>query len=91
MNGTSDIDNETPRPVTSGLHPLVYTLLIVLAAWFALAVWSFAGGGVVDYLLFIVSGFVYIALQILLPIAAAAVGMTAIGIVFHIAEQAHVL
>jgi len=59
MNGTSDIDNDTPRPVTSGLHPRVYTLLIVLAAWFALAVWSFAGDGVVDYLLFIVSGFVY--------------------------------
>ena len=62
-----------------------------LAAWFALAVWSFAGDGVVDYLLFIVSGFVYIAVQILLPIGAAAVGITAIGIVFHIAEHAHVL
>ena len=59
MNGTSDIDNDTPRPVTSGLHPRAYTLLIVLATWFALAVWSFAGDGVVDYLLFIVSGFVY--------------------------------
>ena len=102
--------------------------------------WSFAGGGVTDYLLFIVSGFIFVvialslilsrvghgndtvetkaapdtvpqrslrdwaaldfdtwagrltgteaAVQILLPIAAAAVGMTAIGIVFHLAEHA---
>lgn len=138
MNGTSDIDNDAPRPATNGLHPRVYTLLIVLAAWFALAVWSFAGGGVVDCLLFIVSGFVFIAVtlplilsrvrrtkdttlqddeqlsfrdwaardfdtwtgrlsgvqaaaQILLPIAVAAVGMTVIGIVFHIAEHAQML
>ena len=123
------------RPATSRLHPRVYALLIGLAGWFALSVWSFAGAGVTDYLLFIVSGFIFIvggvagnfvaasgaptpkqlattidshsasghhgtsilgradsavaqaALQILLPIAAAAFGMTAFGIVFHIAEQ----
>ena len=122
------------HPATSGLHPRVYSLLIVLAAWFALSVWGFAGGGVTDYLLFIVSGFVFIVvalltilsrvgrtntsaaadrdrpsfgqwtswefdtwqgrlsgmqavLQILLPIAVAAFGMTAFGIAFHIAER----
>jgi hypothetical protein len=121
------------QPADSVLHPRIYTILIVLAAWFALAVWAFAGGGVTDYLLVIVSGFIFVvvalqlilsrvrrvddaperdeprslrswaardfetwqgklsgaqaAVQILLPIAAAAVGMTAFGIAFHIAEH----
>ena len=127
------------RPATSALHPRVYALLIGLAGWFALSVWSFAGAGVTDYLLFVVSGFIFIvvalltilsqvgrsntkttgdhdrqsfrqwtlwdfdtwqgrlrmqptsgmqaALQILLPIAVAAFGMTAFGIVFHIVER----
>jgi hypothetical protein len=131
------------HPATSTLHPRVYALLIGLAVWFALSVWSFAGAGVTDYLLFVVSGFVFIVvalltilsrvgrssssrptgdhdppslgdhdppsfrrwtswdfdtwqgrlsgmqavLQILLPIAVAAFGMTAFGIAFHIAER----
>ena len=129
-----DQDQDATGPVTARLHPRVYAVLIALAAWFALAVWSFAGGGVTDYLLVIVSGFIFVvvalqlilsrvsraddtakgdanrrdesepslrswakcnfdtwtgrqegaaaATEILLPIAAAAVGMTAIGIVF---------
>lgn len=124
-------------PATSGLHPGVYTLLILFCVWFALAVWSFAGAGVTDYLLVVVSGFIGVvvalqlilsrvghaqrsseesgdqpswqdwmamdfetwqdrlsgaqaALHILLPIAAAAVGMTAFGILFHIAERGSV-
>jgi hypothetical protein len=124
----------TRRPATSSLHARVYTLLIVFSAWFALAVWSFAGGGLSDYLLVIVSGFIFVvvvlqlilsrvgrprkpsigddhppslrdwatwdfetwqdrlsgaqaALHILLPIAAAAVGMTAFGILFRIAQH----
>jgi hypothetical protein len=118
-------------PAHSTLHPRVYTILVALAAWFALAVWSFAGRGLVDYLLVIVCGFIFVvvalqlilsrvgraddvaeqgdppslrnwatrdfetwqgklsgaqaAVQILLPIAAAAIGMTAFGIVFIIA------
>jgi hypothetical protein len=122
------------QPTTSTLHPRVYALLIGLAVWFALSVWSFAGAGVTDYLLFVVSGFVFIVvalltilsrvgrsssrptgdhdppsfrhwtswdfdtrqgrlsgmqavLQILLPIAVAAFGMTAFGIAFHLAER----
>jgi hypothetical protein len=128
-----DFDHDARRPVTSALHARVWTLLVVFAAWFALAVWNFAGGGLSDYLLVIVSGFIFVvvtlqlilsrvgrrreaaehdakpslrdwatfdfetrqgrlsgaeaALQILLPIAVAAVGMTAFGIVFHIAER----
>jgi hypothetical protein len=124
----------TQRPVTSWLHPGVYGLMIALTAWFALAVWSFAGSGLVNYLLFVVSGFMFVAValtlvlsrvghtgaatghdkalslrawarwdydtwtgplkgsqaavQILLPLAAAAVGMTVIGLIFHFAEHA---
>jgi hypothetical protein len=127
-------NRDAQQPADSVLHPRIYTILIVLAAWFALAVWGFAGGGLTDYLLVIVSGFIFVAValqlilsrvrraddtpeqdeqpqslrswaardfetwqgklsgaqaavQILLPIAAAAVGMTAFGIVFHIAEH----
>jgi hypothetical protein len=127
-----DLDHDA-RPVTSALHARVWMLLVGFAAWFALAVWSFAGGGLSDYLLVIVSGFIFVvvslqlilsrvgrkheaaehdaqpslrdwasfdfetwqgrlsgaeaALQILLPIGIAAIGMTAFGIAFHIAER----
>jgi len=119
------------RPVTALLHPRVYTVLIVLTAWFAVAVWSFVGAGLVNYLLVIVSGFIFVtmalililsrvgrtdnpadkppplrewarwdyetsagrlpgaqaATQILLPIVAAAVGMTVIGLIFYATER----
>ena len=130
-----------PLPAGSSLHPRVYSILIGLAAWFVLAIWLFAGGGLSDYLLFIVSGFIFVCIaltlilasvttveklpngeppqrqrsvrqsfrnwalgtfrtwggslngkqamvQVLLPFAAAAVGMTAIGLLFHIVEHA---
>lgn len=123
----------TERPVTNWMHPLVHALMIVLTAWFALAIWNFAGSGLVNYLLFIVSGFMFVAValtlilsrvghgraparrkelpirawarwdydtrtgrlsgalaatQILLPLAAAAVGMTVIGFIFRFAAHA---
>ena len=106
-------------------------MLIVLTAWFAVAVWSFVGAGLVDYLLVIVSGFIFVttalililsrvgrtdnpadkppplrewarwdyetcagrlpgaqaATQILLPIVAAAVGMTVIVLIFYASER----
>jgi len=106
-------------------------VLIVLTAWFAVAVWSFVGAGLVDYLLVIVSGFIFVtmalililsrvgrtdnpadkppplrewarwdyetsagrlpgaqaATQILLPIVAAAVGMTVIVLIFYASER----
>jgi hypothetical protein len=54
--------------VTGRLHPRVYTVLIGLALWMALWVWSFVGGGETDYILFIVTGFivVVVALQLVL-------------------------
>jgi hypothetical protein len=123
----------TEQPVTNWMHPGVYALMIALTAWFALAIWNFAGSGIVNYLLFIVSGFMFVtvaltlilsrvghkgalgrrktlplrawarwdydtwtgrlsgaqaATQILLPLAAAAVGMTVIGVIFRFAEHA---
>lgn len=51
MEPTSDHDHENLRhAVTSRLHPRVHALVIGFAVWFALAVWSFAGSGVTDYL-----------------------------------------
>jgi hypothetical protein len=132
---TSKDPNATPRPAATGrLHSRVYAVLIGLALWLVLSVWLFAGGGVVDYLLFIVSGFIFVAVmlpfilsrvgrgddttkpdatepafhdwqagefdtwqgrlrgreaaaQILLPIAAVAIGMTVFGVAFHFAEH----
>ena len=129
--GNEHTHDSRRRPLTNRLHPRVYGILVALAAWFAIAVWSFAGGGVTDYLLFIVCGFIFVAVmlpfilsrvghdaekssqepslhdwaasdydtwtgplsgaeaatQILLPIAASAVGMTLIGVIFRIAER----
>jgi hypothetical protein len=142
MNAANDRDRErkddTARPFTAGLHPRVYMATIGFAAWLVLAAWGFAGAGLTDYLLVIVSGFIFVvvalmlilsrvergginrdarqggdqspsfrnwaandfdtwqerlsgkeaAMMILLPIASAAIGMTALAIVFHIAEHA---
>ena len=60
------------RPTTSWLHPRVYGAVIGLVAWFVVWVWSFAGIGVTDYLLFIVSGFIFIAVS--LPLILSRVG-----------------
>ena len=63
----ADKRNSASRTVTSSLHPRVYTILIGLALWMALWVWSFVGGEA-DYILFIVTGFivVVVALQLVL-------------------------
>src|SRR5215470_13581529 len=60
------------RPVTSWLHPWVYVAVIGLVLWFVVWVWSFSEVGVTDYLLFIVSGFFFIA--VMLPLALSRVG-----------------
>ena len=128
----TDLHHGGERPVTNRAHPRIYTIVAGLCAWFVLMAWNFATGRVVNYLLVIVSGFIFVAIaltlilfsvggnknngttpgnggdpplrdwtrwdyetqtgrirgahaaaQILLPIVAAAVGMTLIGIIFH--------
>jgi hypothetical protein len=138
-NNQNDNSKDAARSVTNWLHPRVYAVLIGLTLWFVLGSWSFAGAGVTDYLLAIVSGFILVvvaltlilsrvgnnetatdtdeakagdalesfydwaasgfeaydgqlsgfqaATLILLPIAAAAIGMTAFGIEFLIIEH----
>jgi hypothetical protein len=118
-------------PVLDHVHPFVYMALVGLALWFVLSVWEFADDGYADYLLVVVSGFIFVvvgltgtlwwqwwknrradksredqeslrtwaageldtwqdrvkgvnaAIEMLLPIAAVAIGMTAFGIVLH--------
>ena len=52
------------RRVSKHLHPLVYLAIVGLALWLALSVWGFAGDYYADYLLVVVSGFVFIAVAI---------------------------
>jgi hypothetical protein len=126
----SEQQSPRTRPASDELHPAVYLGLIGAAAWFAIAIWGFAGDGYADWLLVVVSGFVLIAcaipailsrvgrdrashcqklrdwasgdfvtwtdrgrsrnaaIEILLPLGAAAVGMTAFAIVFAVVEHA---
>ena len=63
-----DNSNDQMRSVTSSLHPWVYATLIGLVLGFVLWIWSFAGAGMTDYLLVIVSGsfLVVVALTLIL-------------------------
>lgn len=129
-------EQQQRTPVTSRAHPGIYAIVIGLTFWFICAAWIFSAGGLTDYLLFVVTAFLCVAIglplilfrvararpsmqgssprgieqpplrewmrwrydtwterlsganaavQILLPIAAAAIGMTAIGIVYRLA------
>ena len=50
------------RPVTTALHRRVFLIVVGLAVWFVLSIWLFASTtGEVNYLLFIVSGFICVA------------------------------
>ena len=68
MHSPDDVshDQSQPqRPVTSRLHPRVYRIAAGFAAWLVLSVWLFASGGSeVNYLLFIVSGFIFMAVAL---------------------------
>jgi hypothetical protein len=52
------------RPVLDHVHPYVYMALVGLALWFVLSVWGFAGDGYADYLLAVVSGFIFIVVTL---------------------------
>jgi hypothetical protein len=45
-------------------HPTVYKIVAGLAVWFVLAAWVFAGGGITDFLLVVVTGVFVITLGI---------------------------
>jgi len=56
-------DDQQQPPVTSRAHPRIYTIVIGLTIWFICGVWIFSGGGgVTNYLLFVVTGFLCIAI-----------------------------
>jgi hypothetical protein len=50
--------------VVRDLHPAIYMALVGLTLWLALAIWGFGYDGQTDYLLAIVSGFLFIAVAI---------------------------
>ena len=90
------------RPVINWRHPRVDTVLIAIIAWFVLAAWWFASGGLTDYLLVIVSGFIFVVVGlqlILLRVGRAdpgacltgkrtsTPGQANLGIVFYIIER----
>jgi hypothetical protein len=58
-------DKRAARTARSTLHRRVYALMIGLVVWFVLSVWIFAGAGVTDYLLFVVSCFIFIVVVLL--------------------------
>jgi hypothetical protein len=57
------------KPIFNGLHPRVYTAMVILALWFVIAGWiGFGGGGYAEYLLVIVTGF--FSMAVALPLIA---------------------
>jgi len=50
--------------VVRDLHPAIYIALVGLTLWLGLAIWGFGYDGQTDYLLAIVSGFLFIAVAI---------------------------
>jgi hypothetical protein len=65
-------DESEALPTGSSLHPRIYTIVNGLAVWFVLAAWIFAGGGISDYLLLIVSGFIGVCIGLTLILASVA-------------------
>jgi len=61
MNKDNAAERSPVQETTSLLHPHVYALMMALAGWLVLSVWIFSGVGSTDYLLAIVSGFIFIA------------------------------
>jgi len=64
MNKDKSAERPPVHEITSILHPRVYALMIGLAGWLVLSVWIFSGVGSTDYLLAIVSGFIFIAVAL---------------------------
>ncbi len=52
------------RRLSNRLHPRVYTAMAALGAWLAAAVWAFGSDSYTDYLLAIVSGFIFVVIAL---------------------------
>jgi hypothetical protein len=134
-NPAQENRQQASERVVRDLHPAIYMALVGLTLWLGLAIWGFGYDGQTDYLLAIVSGFLFIAVaipstlalmvhrqknsderkssgeasfkewmtgnfdtwqdrvkghnaavEVLLPMAAIAIGMTAFVIVLHFTE-----
>jgi hypothetical protein len=135
-NHEHDQENrQQDKRVVRSLHPAIYMALVGFTLWLVLAIWGFGYDGQTDYLLAIVSGFLFIAVaipsvlalmayrqrnsderknsgnaslrewmkgdfdtwqdrvkgrdaavEVLLPMAAIAIGMTAFAIILHFTE-----
>ena len=60
MNNHDQENRQQPnKSVARVLHPAVYVALVGLTAWLALAIWGFGYDGQTDYLLAIVTGFLF--------------------------------
>jgi hypothetical protein len=67
MEGTmsnSVQENQASERVVRELHPAIYIALVGLTLWLGLVIWGFGYDGQTDYLLAIVSGFLFIAVAI---------------------------
>jgi hypothetical protein len=65
MEGTmSNTGRENRERVARDLHPAIYMALVGLTLWLGLAIWGFGYDGQTDYVLAIVSGFLFIAVAI---------------------------
>ena len=134
-NPVQENRQQASERVVRDLHPAIYMALVGLTLWLGLAIWGFGYDDQTDYLLAIVSGFLFIAVaipstlalmvhrqknsderkssgeasfkewmtgnfdtwqdrvkghnaavEVLLPMAAIAIGMTAFAIVLHFTE-----
>ena len=64
MNKDNPPERLPTHETTSLLHPRAYALMIGLAGWFVLSIWIFSGVDTTDYLLSIVSGFIFMAVAL---------------------------
>lgn len=65
VNKDKSAERPSTHETTDLLHPRVYALMIGLAVWLVMSVWIFFSGvGSTDYLLAIVSGFIFIAVAL---------------------------
>jgi len=64
INHDQEIRLEASKRIARSLHPAVYIALVGLTLWLGLAIWGFGYDGQTDYLLAIVSGFLFIAVAI---------------------------